>query len=71
MYKCPINESMLSDIIELYQALAYMSSQHNCGCNHTACTTCKDDKDNLELLKMIENKYKETDTWKEIEEEKT
>lgn len=62
----PLNEDMLADVMELHQALAYMHSQHCCGCKHPACNTCGDDKENYELIERIKEKYQKTDSWKEV-----
>jgi len=41
---------------ELLERLEIMASQHYCGCGHTACKRCEDDKMNQEII----NKVKES-----------
>ena len=50
MYRAPINEDMLSDIIDLYQHLE--------ACNKGGGVTAVHD-----LLLGIKEKYQETDSW--------
>ena len=64
----PINNNMLWDIKELHDALNELHLQHKCGCNHPSCNRCMDDKQNLELLSRIHDKYHEADAWEENNE---
>lgn len=43
-------ETLRNQVIELVNDLNYWRHQHGCGCNHPACTPCKDSTDTDQLL---------------------
>ena len=43
-------ERLQNGIKELFEALEYMQSQHECGCERSACYRCDDYRENAKIL---------------------